>query len=92
MRRSAYIIFEKKSEIPQKVFDILKKLEYNQSQLYFDEPSDEESCILYTAALSNIYGFCKLDSKFLSDDPHIGWKNFREKFDNVDEFIKHIQR
>ena len=92
MRRSAYIIFEKKSEIPQKVFDVLKKLNYNQSQLYFVEPANDEACILYTAAFSNVFGICKMDSEFLSDNPHVGWKGMREKFDNVDEFIKHIQK
>ena len=88
---STYIVFEKKSDIPKELIDFLQKRYYKNSQKYWIEPKDNESCVLSTSWSNRSYSFIDANSpSFFSDNPHISWTMCRTKCETIEEFMNFI--
>lgn len=89
---SAYIVFEKKSDIPQELINFLQKKYYKNSQRWFNEPEDDEPCVLFTSWSNRSYTFADANSKtFFSHNPHISWANCRIECKTIEEFMNFIE-
>ena len=88
---SAYIVFEKKSDIPKELIDFLHERYYKNSQRFFFEPKDNEPCVLSTSWSNRSYSFIDANSpSFFSDDATISWKHCRTECKTIEDFIKFI--
>ena len=84
---SAYIVFNKKSDIPQELIDFLNKKYYKKCQRWWKEPSENEPCVISTSWSNRSYSFVPGNSEsFFNTDPHIGWTFHRTECKTVEEF------